>query len=142
MKILLLLLLESSSALADDGAIAQCRTLKDGAPRLACYDAIVLGAPGARGAAPSRQVMEKTFGFDEKRVGLDAIESTIPGKFDGWEPNQLITLTNGQVWRVVDDSKGVVYGTDLKVKVERSSFGATMMVIAGSNKAPRVKRVR
>lgn len=139
MKICILLLLGAGSAFAADSEVMQCRTLNDGVKRLACYDAM---ATGASVAAPSRRVQEKSFGLAEKRVGLDAIDSSIPGKFDGWNPNQLITLANDQVWRIVDDSTGVVYGTDLKVKIERSSFGAMTMVIQGTTKAPRVKRIR
>ena len=138
-KLCWLLLLGAGSAFAADSDVLQCRTLKDGVQRLACYDAMVVGATVA---APTRKVLEQRFGLAEKRVGLDAINSSIPGKFDGWSPNDQITLANGQVWRVVDDSTGVVYGTDLKVTVERSAFGATTMVIQGSTKAPRVKRIR
>lgn len=139
MKLCLLLLLVAGSALAADSDVLQCRTLQDGVQRLACYDAMAVGVAHA---APTRKAMEQGFGLAEKRPALDVIESTIVGKFDGWGPDQLITLANGQVWRVSDDSSGVVYGTDLKVQVERSALGAMTLVIAGSNKAPRVKRVR
>lgn len=141
MKKFLFLLLVSGAAFADDASIQKCRTLSDGTARLACYDAIALG--GTRAAAPqTRQEMEKSFGLPEKKPVLEAIESTIPGNFDGWTPNQQITLGNGQVWRVIDDSTGVVYGKDLKVKIERSAFGTTFMVIQGTTKSPKVKRVR
>ena len=40
----LTLLLLSGAALADDAAITKCRALGDGAARLACYDAIPVGA--------------------------------------------------------------------------------------------------
>ncbi|MBC7686435.1 MAG: hypothetical protein H7176_14565 [Bdellovibrionales bacterium] len=139
MKKFLFLLLVSGSAVADDASMFKCRALPDG-QRLACYDAIALGAPAR--AAATRQEQEKSFGLVEKKAEVDAIESTIPGSFDGWGPNQLITLGNGQVWRVIDDSTGVVYGTDLKVTIERSSFGATFMVINGTTKSPKVKRLR
>lgn len=140
MKKLLLLLLVSGSALADDAAIQKCRVMTDSGQRLACYDAIPLGA--ARAVQPTRQEMEKSFGLPEKKPALDAIQSTIPGSFDGWGPNQQITLANGQVWRVIDDSTGVVYGTNLKVSIERSAFGTTFMVIDGTKKSPKVKRVK
>lgn len=140
MKKLLLLLLVSGPALANDAAIQKCRTLADAAPRLACYDAITLGTTAP--AQPTRQEMEKSFGLAEKKAALDAIESSIPGSFDGWGPNQQITLANGQVWRVIDDSTGVVYGSNLKVRIERSAFGTTFMVIDGTRKSPKVKRVK
>lgn len=140
MKKLLLLLLVSGPALADDAAIQTCRNLADATLRLACYDGIALGSKPA--AAPTRQEMEKSFGLVQKKAELQAIESTIPGSFDGWGPNQQITLANGQVWRVIDDSTGVVYGNNLKVAIERSPFGTTLMVIDGSRKAPKVKRIK
>lgn len=140
MKKLLLLLLVSGPALADDAAIQTCRTMSDAGPRLACYDAIALGT--SRPSQPTRQEMEKSFGLAEKKAALEAIESTIPGSFDGWGPNQQIALGNGQVWRVVDDSTGAVYGTDLKVRIERSAFGTTFMVIDGTTRSPKVKRVK
>lgn len=139
MKLFLLLLLASGSALANDAALQQCRTMKDAAQRLACYDAIV-PAPAAIVAA--RPSAEQSFGLVEKKVPLASIESSIPGSFDGWVPNQIITLANDQAWRVIDDSTGVVYGKDLKVKLERTPFGTTFMVIEGSRKAPKVKRIR
>lgn len=140
MKKFLFLLLVSGSAMADDALVLKCRALPDNGQRLACYDAIALGAPAR--AAATRQEQEKSFGLVEKKAEVDAIESTIPGSFDGWGPNQLITLRNGQVWRVIDDSTGVVYGTDLKVKIERSGLGATFMLISGTTRAPKVKRLR
>jgi hypothetical protein len=139
LKLFAVLLLGAGAAQAADSDVAQCRTIKNDASRLACYDAMTLGAAPA---APTRKALEQSFGLAEKRVGLDAIESTIPGKFEGWSPNEQITLANGQVWKVIDDSTGVVYGSDLKVTIERSAFGSTMMVIQGTTKAPKVKRIR
>ena len=55
MKALLLLLSLSVSgaALADDAALLHCRTIGDVAARVACYDAIPVGAAGpARASAP------------------------------------------------------------------------------------------
>ena len=143
MKLFLFLLLASGAAVADDTAILKCRTLGDSKLRLACYDAMTLGTNGAQPvAAPSRQAQEQSFGLAEKKAPLASIESTIPGSFDGWGPNEQITLSNGQVWRVIDDTNGVVYGTNLKVKLERSPFGTTFMVIEGTTRSPKVKRLR
>jgi hypothetical protein len=94
------------------------------------------------GTAPTRQQLEQSFGLEQKKAPIDSIESTIPGKFDGWEPNQQITLGNGQVWRVVDDSRGIVYGTNLKVKLERGTLGTMFLQIEGTNRSPKVKRLK
>jgi hypothetical protein len=143
MKTLLLLLLASGSALAaDDASVLHCRTLADAGPRLACYDALAIGNPAARPAAPSAKAMEQSFGLEEKKVALQSFVSAIPGKFEGLSPNQQIVLANGQVWRIIDDSNAPVSGINLKVKVERNFIGTTFMTIEGTNTAPKVKRIK
>lgn len=143
MKTLLLLLLASGSALAaDDASLLHCRTLGDAAQRLACYDAVPVGAAAARAPAPSAKSMEQAFGLEERKVPLQSFVSTIPGRFEGLNPNQQIVLANGQVWRVIDDSSGSVSGINLKVKVERNFLGTTFMTIEGTNTAPKVKRIK
>ncbi|HEY0062396.1 MAG TPA: hypothetical protein VGC21_09765 [Telluria sp.] len=145
--LLLVLMLASSPAFADDAAIATCRNLKDNALRLACYDGIrVADKPvaSATAAAPSPAALkaaEQSFGQQQKAV-INAIESTIPGKFEGWEPNQQFTLANGQVWKVVDGSSAYFVGNDLKVRIEKGSFSAMFMKIEGSTQYPTVRRVK
>ena len=137
-------------AQAQAGELQRCRAIADAGARLACYDALasapVVAAPGAAAPAapvPTRQAQEQAFGLTQKKgPEITSIESTIPGKFDGWRPNQNIKLANGQVWRIVDDSEGIVYGTDLKVTVERGALGSNYMEIQGINKAPKVRRVQ
>lgn len=161
MKTLLLLLLASGSALADDASVLQCRTMADAGKRLACYDAMVVGAKPAPSAAPVAAAVptaaavpaatavpapawkgtEQSFGLEQK-AALSSLESTIPGKFTGWRPKQQITLANGQVWRISDESTADVDGTDLKVRLEKGIFGATYMRIQGVNQAPTVRRVK
>ena len=152
MKILLLLLLASGPALDDDASVLRCRTIGDAGQRLACYDALPVGAaPRASTAnaytpAPSARAMEQAFGVTpekkEKEQQLKSFSSTIPGRFDGLAPNQQIVLANGQVWRIIDDSSAPVSGINLKVKVERNFVGTTFMVIEGTNTAPKVKRIK
>ncbi|MES3020124.1 MAG: hypothetical protein V4857_00930 [Pseudomonadota bacterium] len=138
MKIALLLLLASASALADDASLLRCRTISDGVQRLACYDAMVVGAKPAAAA----QTMGQSY-IKPKATEPKSFTSTIPGKFDGISPNKQITLANGEVWRIVDDSRDdQVVGTDLKVTVERNFVGTTFMVIEGTNTAPKVRRVQ
>ena len=150
MKTLLLLVLASGSALADDASVLRCRAMSDPGQRLACYDGMPVGAATARAAppavpaAPAAKTLEQSFGLDEKKekAALQSIVSTIPGKFEGLAPNQQIVLANGQVWRIVDDSNAPVSGINLKVKVERNFIGTTFMVIEGTNTAPKVKRIK
>jgi hypothetical protein len=164
--LLLFLLGASTSALADDAALRQCRALPDAASRLGCYDAIPLGAapaaarapaaaaapaavaapaPAAAPAAPAATA-EQGFGMEtvQKQAGEpNFIDSTIVGKFDGWGPNARIKLANGQVWRVVDGSEAVLAPMDNPhVRVERNFFGTMFLKIEGTNNSPKVRRVQ
>jgi hypothetical protein len=154
---LLLLLAAAAPALADD-AFLKCRAVRDSAARLACYDALPVPsaapksgppAPAApsSAAAPAKPASSTTpeqFGFEHKVVAaqLDAIETTIPGRFDGWGPNQAIRLANGQVWRIADDSKGALWVENPKVRVRRGALGAFYLEIEGTNRSPRVQRLQ
>ncbi|QGZ41678.1 hypothetical protein IP92_00660 [Pseudoduganella flava] len=136
MKALFLLLLAPGLALADDAALRHCRTLTDTANRLACYDAIPL--------APVR-TPEQDFGIETVKKTVEApksIATTIPGRFDGWQPGQAIKLANGQTWRIVDGSQAVLAPLqDPKVTVERNAFGTMFLKIEGTNQSPKVRRV-
>lgn len=151
--------------------LQRCRALKDNAARLACYDAIPLPAAGASAspaapaaAAPTAPVTNAAatsapaaaastayapqtpdqFGLErqQSQVLVRSIDSRLVGQFEGWEPNQRFTLENGQVWQVSDDSRGVGFKTNPKVRITRGTFGTFFMEIEGVNAAPRVKRVR
>lgn len=144
MKIFLLLLLASGSALADDASLLRCRAIADLGQRLVCYEAIPVGVKPEKLAAPAgvATTAEQAFGKPVDRNALKAFDSVIPGRFDGISPNQLITLANGQVWRIIDDSNAPVSGFNLKVKVERNFVGTTFMIIDGTNTSPKVQRVK
>jgi hypothetical protein len=139
MKALYLLLFVSGAAMANDAAILKCRALGDGPGRLACYDAIPVGAAAAA-PRPDRSFGQESRKRDE---APQSIESTIVGKFDGWGPGSQIRLANGQVWRVIDDSEvPLVPVHNPKVKMVRNLFGNTFMEIEGTNQSAKVRRVQ
>jgi hypothetical protein len=70
------------------------------------------------------------------------IETGIAGPFSGWWPKDKITMTNGQVWQISDDSTGTVNLTDPKVKIRRGFFGSYRLEFEGIAKAPSVKRLQ
>jgi hypothetical protein len=156
MRAFALLLLAAVPALADDAGLLRCRAIPESAARLACYDALVVpaSAPAAStfglpaAPAPAQPVpapKPEQFGMEFKTPDNlpEAIESTIPGVFDGWGPKENIRLANGQVWQVTDDSSGVVRTMkDGKVRVRRGVLGAFYLEIEGSNRSPRVKRLQ
>jgi hypothetical protein len=138
-------------AVAADVDLAKCRAIGDATQRLACYDALVPAAPAtstapklpAAAAAPAQKQPQQQFGL-EQRVPADrpeAIDSHIPGRFEGWKPNTRIRLANGQVWQVVDNSSGAFWLMDPKVKVRRGMLGAFFLEIEGSNNSPKVRRI-
>lgn len=143
----LVLLFASSAALADDAAILKCRGIAEVGARLACYDAIPIGAarPAAPAAAPARSA-ERDFGMEAARQREEqpkAIESTVAGDFDGWGPNSQIRLANGQVWRIIDGSEAVLpRARNPKVTIERNLFGTLFLKVEGSNNSAKVRRVK
>ena len=138
----------------------RCRALAEPAPRLACYDALVpmrkdavapapnaaptsatLAAPAAA-SAPNRAAQEAAFGRPASEASQAAqLRSHLPGPFDGWEPRQRFTLANGQVWQLVEDSRGAYNLRDPKVTIRRAALGSFMMDIDGVNQTLRVRRV-
>ena len=146
MKAMLLLLSISGVALADDAALLRCRGIADTSARLACYDALVVPTPEEKARQVETSQRER-FGLGrqldkDKATEPEAIESTIPGHFEGWFPGASIRLANGQVWQVNDGSSGVHYIDNPKVRVRHGVFSAYYLEIEGTNRSPRVQRVQ
>jgi hypothetical protein len=144
MKAMLLLLSISGVALADDAALLRCRGIADTSARLACYDALVVPTPEEK-ARQTETSQRERFGLGrpvDKATEPEAIESTIPGHFEGWFPGASIRLANGQVWQVNDGSSGVHYIDNPKVRVRHGVFSAYYLEIEGTNRSPRVQRVQ
>jgi hypothetical protein len=156
-RLFLVLLLASIPALADDAALLRCRAIRDATARLACYDALPVTAgeskvaPAPRAAepraaeprAPQPQAPAQ-FGLEQRAnpAELASIESHIPGNFEGWYPNAVFTLANGQIWQISDGSTRHLYRTNPKVKIRRGSFGSFFLEIEGDNNSPRVRRLQ
>ena len=143
---LAVLLLASGSALANDAALLKCRAVSDVAARVACYDAIPLGAASpAAGAPVAAARAEQNFGMEavtQREEQPQSVQSTIVGSFEGWGPGSRIRLANGQVWRVIDGSDAVLAPrTDVKVSMERNLFGTIFMRVDGTNASAKVRRV-
>ena len=140
-----MLLLVSTVALADDAGLTRCRAITEATARLACYDALAVSPAAGKPAiaAPAKPAAEQ-FGLEEKRAApaLEAIDSHIPGRFDGWGPGARIRLANGQVWQVVDGSSGAHWIENPKARVRRGALGAFYLEIEGTNRSPRVARVQ
>ncbi|WP_075791238.1 hypothetical protein [Massilia putida] len=128
-----LLLGAAGAALADDAALLACRALTESAARLACYDAIPAGA------------REQSFGLEQKKPEAPpaSVQSNIVGTFSGWGPATLVTLANGQVWKIVDGSQADLQPVnDPPVRIVRNLFGTMFLEIEGTNASPKVRRIR
>lgn len=142
---------------AQDDALRRCRSISEASARLACYDAIALPAParagtakpgsaagtGAAGAAPMAAPSER-FGLEHKAQPeqIDQVVSRIPGRFEGWRANSVITLENGQAWQVADGSWMGGRWDNPKVTIRRGVFGAFYLQVEDENRTVRVRRVK
>jgi hypothetical protein len=144
--------LSAGAAVADDAAMLKCRALSDTARRLACYDAIPVGGVAASAvpaAAPAPVAStEQGFGLrpvvkKQKDVEPESIRSTVVGRFDGWAPGAIITLANGQVWKVTDDTDAVLpIMQNPPVQITRGLLGAYFLQVEGHTNSARVARVK
>lgn len=149
--------LSAGAACADDTAILKCRALLDTASRLACYDAMPVGAAPALApaAAPAPAVAaapaaapEQSFGLrpvvkKQKDVEPASIRSSVVGRFDGWVPGTIFTLANGQAWKVTDDTDAVLpIMQNPKVEITRGLLGAYFLQVEGHTNSARVARIR
>jgi lipoprotein-anchoring transpeptidase ErfK/SrfK len=160
--------LSAGAAFADDAAILKCRSLPDTARRLACYDAIPVGAAPVAAAAPAAVASpavvatapavaaapapavtaEQGFGLrpvvkNQKDVEPASIRSSVIGRFDGWGPGTIFRLANGQVWKVTDDTDAVLpIMQDPNVEITRGLIGAYFLQVEGHTNSARVARVK
>jgi hypothetical protein len=90
------------------------------------------------------QPTPEQFGIERRapKTELQAVESRIPGRFEGWEPRSKIQLANGQVWQIADDSSQYFYLDNPKATIRRGALGAFYLEIEGSNVTARVRRVQ
>jgi hypothetical protein len=95
------------------------------------------------GPAPDRTGFPSA-GFLGDSGGPDRVVSSVAGRFTGWQgAGDLITLANGQVWRVTDSSTRLsVDLNDPRVTIERNAFGGWQLRVDGYNTRARVTRVR
>jgi hypothetical protein len=156
--------LSAGAAFADDAAILKCRALPATASRLACYDAIPVGAvPAVAAAAPAAPALataapapaaapaatpEQNFGLrpvvkKQKDTEPASIRSSVVGRFDGWVPGAIFTLANGQTWKVTDDTDAVLpVMQNPKVEITRGLIGAYFLQVDGYTNSARVARVK
>lgn len=142
-----LLLLLWTPAWADDAGLLRCRGLTDAAMRLACYDALPAGAapvsasPAPAALAPTVAAKVAQFGVLRQADEIESIDSSLPGRFEGWRPGSMLRLANGQIWQIMDDSSAFAQLDNPKATVRRGALGAFYLNVVGITRSPRVRRV-
>jgi hypothetical protein len=146
------LLAAAMPAWASDDAIDRCRLERAAEKRLACYDAIQTGpraaaslplpsaAPGL--VPPQAPVPANTFGLSKSAAEQQGVSSSISGRFEGWGPKTQFKLANGQIWEVEDGSNASLWLDSPKISVRKGFAGAYYLEVEGSNRSPRVRRLK
>lgn len=138
------------------GNLVQCRTIDNDAKRLACYDlalerlatdASQLVARPAQDVTPVAQPTAKQFGQEHLKAGqkdkpqqLEQLEAQVVSIKKAPYKKQIITLSNGQVWKMV--AKQLRVKTDETIYIKRGILSAYYMGKPGINKTVRVKRLQ
>ena len=102
-----------------------------------------------QGVSPAAAPSESRIGFNDggffqTSPDGDRIVATIDGVFRGWNgAGDLITLSNGQVWRVTDSASRLsVNLTNPRVTLEQNGMGGWQLRVDGYNARARVIRER
>jgi hypothetical protein len=101
----------------------------------------VATAPASTPAAPANNVAEFGLPTQVRAANLDKITARVKGYIDTWEQGTRFRLDNGQLWQVIDSSRGYCDCRDPKVEISRASFGTFFLEIEGKRGAARVKRI-
>jgi hypothetical protein len=101
------------------------------------------GAGASSAAAPVVVGPANQFGYrrpiDQPRA---TVESTLPGRFSGWDSHTQFSLANGQVWQVSESSSWSCQTMqDPKVTIKPMLLGSWLMYIQGCSNSVRVERV-
>lgn len=128
---------------ANDATFEQCRAVSDDAERLACFDA--QNRPAKKPDMAADPVVDR-FGKppaeSPESAEPEQLASRVAGKLVAWEKGTVITLENGQQWKVVEGRRGYYPDTpdNPQVTITRSYFGAYWMVVEPRGNKIKVRR--
>ncbi len=100
--------------------------------------------PRVKQVLSTTEVAEAAAAADQaaKTAADTVIETSIAGRFTGWWPKDKISMTNGQVWQISDDSTAAANLSDPKVRIRRAFFGGYRLEVEGISKVASVKRLQ
>lgn len=101
-------------------------------------------SPAAKQPATKKYIElteEQAFGKSAAEINqMESIKTSIVGEFKGWKKGALLTLANGQKWRVKSRSKGYVKLINPEVVISRGFLGSYNMKVEGLNASAKVRR--
>ncbi|WP_196138817.1 hypothetical protein [Aliikangiella sp. G2MR2-5] len=105
-------------------------------------EAKIAGKEVTQTQSPRALSGEDAFGKSVAEISqMESLESRIIGEFKGWKKGAVLTLENGQKWKVMNSRSGYVKLDNPKVTISRGVFGSFDMEIEGLNAKGKVKRI-
>jgi hypothetical protein len=111
---------------------------------LAALNAWLSKKVSTTGAVPAATPVADDRGFLTSTDDEGAIHSSIDGEFRGWSGRgDRITLSNGQVWEVVDSTSRLKIRVDNpEVTIEPGAFNSWSLRVSGYNTRAKVRRIK
>lgn len=125
-------------------ALINCGQIADDKQRLACFDQQLIQIKKTE-IADNKSVssnQEALFGKQEPETTPKNLESRIQGTFKGWVKGKVLTLENGQKWKVISQTKGYTKLTNPKVTISKGVLNSYDMRVEGFISKAKVKRVK
>ena len=132
-----------------EASIRACAGQSNAVERLACFDAAAKTLPSVTATAAQLPVAPAPAAVAAASCGLkaapagrvSAVQSRIVGPFDGWKEGTVITLENGQRWRVAEPSTRYLPVRDPQAIVREGMMGGFLLEVVGTNVQVRVRRL-
>lgn len=91
----------------------------------------------------AKNAPDDNIGLRKRAPEPQSVAATLTGEIRGWSPGQVLTLDNGQQWRVID---GTLYlgkpASNPKVTVRPGMLGAWYLQMEGESPKAKVQRIR
>ncbi|WP_444995733.1 hypothetical protein [Aliikangiella sp. IMCC44359] len=125
--------------------LIECSEITDNKQRLVCFDRQLLQIKN--NAKTNNKLVntsqEELFGKQKPEESAPkSLESHIKGVFKGWVKGKIITLENGQKWKVISQTKGYTKLTNPKVTISKGVLNSYDMRVEGFISKAKVKRVK
>jgi hypothetical protein len=127
------------SSLLNAQELQSCSEISDSKARLECYDkSIKMSKP--------KQDTDNKFGLSKamqtKKSPPTEIVTNIVGPFRGWKSGQVLTLENGQEWKVISRTSGYVKLESPQIKIIEGVWGSFDIKVEGFNVQGKVRRIK